>query len=193
MGAASCQPQGFRCIHTGAHLPDARWAPRLPVLADQAEGKKVPTGQASGANMQVPTGQAPGAQVPADLAQGMQVPGGQAPGATMQVPAGQSPGANLQVPTTGQAPGVQVPAGSAPDIIERAIRMDQPMGSGHPSKASHSQWRPGPKSGVGSWLKIFLTATLLTRTHNVRVPALSAGAGGSSTFVHAVSQQVIYR
>ena len=84
-------------------------APRLPVLADQAEGKKVPTGQASGANMQVPTGQAPGAQVPA--------------GATMQVPAGQSPGANLQVPTTGQAPGVQVPAGSAPDIIERAIRM----------------------------------------------------------------------
>ena len=40
-------------------------APRLPVLADQAEGIKVPTGQASGANMQVPTGQAPGA-----LAQG---------------------------------------------------------------------------------------------------------------------------
>ena len=44
----------------------------------------------------------------------------------------------------------------------------QPMGSGHPSKASHSQCRPGPKSGVGSWLKIFLTATLFTRTHSVR-------------------------
>ena len=24
MGAASCQPQGFKCIHTGAHLPGAR-------------------------------------------------------------------------------------------------------------------------------------------------------------------------
>ena len=106
-------------------------APLLPVLADQAEGKKVPTGQASGANMQVPTGQAPGAQLPA----------GHAPGATMHVPAGQ-------------------------------------------------QCRPGPKSGVSSWLKILLTANLFTRTHSVRVPALSAGAGGSSTFVYAVSQQV---
>ena len=67
----------------------------------------------------------------------------------------------------------------------------QPMGSGHPSKASHSQCRPGPTSGVSSWLNIFLTATLFTRTHSVRVPALSAGAGGSSTFVHAVSQQVL--
>ena len=65
------------------------------------------------------------------------------------------------------------------------------MGSGHPSKASHSQCRPGPKSGLSSWLKIFLTANLFTRTHSVRVPALSAGAGGSSTFVHAVSQQVL--
>ena len=54
------------------------------------------------------------------------------------------------------------------------------MGSGHPSKAS-----------VSSWLEIFLTANLLTRTHSVRVPAFSAGAGGSSTFVHAVSQQVL--
>ena len=67
----------------------------------------------------------------------------------------------------------------------------QSMGSGHPSKASHSQCRPGPKSGVSSWLKIFLTANLFTRTQSVRVPALSAGAGGSSTFVHAVSQQVL--
>ena len=49
----------------------------------------MPTGQATGANMQVPTGQAPRAQVPADLAQGMQAPAGQAAGATMQVPAGQ--------------------------------------------------------------------------------------------------------
>ena len=56
----------------------------------------------------------------------------------------------------------------------------QSMGSGHPSKAS-----------VSSWLEIFLTANLLTRTHSVRVPAFSAGAGGSSTFVHAVSQQVL--
>ena len=80
-------------------------APRLPVLADQAEGIKVPTGQASGANMQVPTGQAPGAQVPADL----------------QVPAGPAPGTTLQVPTTGQAPGVQVPAGSAPDIYVLSV------------------------------------------------------------------------
>ena len=42
-----------------------------------------------------------------------------------------------------------------------------------------------------SWLGIFPTANLLTRTRSVRVPALSAGAGGSSTFVHAVSQQVL--
>ena len=67
----------------------------------------------------------------------------------------------------------------------------QPMGSGHPSKASHSQCRPGLKSGVSSCLKIFLTANLFTRTHSVRVPALSAGAGASSTSVHAVSQQVL--
>ena len=67
----------------------------------------------------------------------------------------------------------------------------QPMGSGHPSKASHSQCRPGPKSGVSSPLKIFRTANLFTRTHSVRVPALSARAGGSSTFVHAVSQQLL--
>ena len=39
--------------------------------------------------------------------------------------------------------------------------------------------------------QIFLTANLFTRTHSVRVPAFSAGAGGSSTFVHAVSQQVL--
>ena len=133
---------GFRCKHAGAH------------------------------------GQAPGAQVPADLAQGIQVPAGQAPGATMQVPAGQAPGANLQVPTTGQAPGVQVPAGSAADIYVLSVwapgpckpppvrYTTQPMGSGHPSKASHSQCRPGPKSGVSSWLKIFLTANLFTRTHS---------------------------
>ena len=57
----------------------------------------------------------------------------------------------------------------------------QPMGSGHPSKASHSQCRPG----------LFPTASLFTRTHCVRVPALSAGVGGSSTFVHAVPQQVL--
>ena len=55
-------------------------------------------------------------------------------------------------------------------------------------KASHSQ-RPGPKSGVSSWLKIL--AALFTGSHSVRVPSLSAGAGGSSTFVHAVSQQVL--
>ena len=50
---------------------------------------------------------------------------------------------------------------------------------------------PVSKSGVSSWLKIFLTANLFTRTHSVRVPAFSAGAGGSSKFVHAVSQQVL--
>ena len=77
-------------------------------------------------------------------------------------------------------------SGSVPPVTRPS-----PMGSGHPSKASHSQCRPGPKSGVSSWLKIFLTANLFTRTHSVRVPALSAGAGGSSTFVHAVSQQVL--
>ena len=97
---------------------------------------------------------------------------------------------------------MQVPAGSAADIYICAVRMGsgsvstyensdttQPMGSGHQSKASHSQCRPGPKSGVSSWLKIFLTANLFTRTHSVRVLVLSAGAGGSRTFVHAVSQQ----
>ena len=95
---------------------------------------------------------------------------------------------------------MQVPAGSAPDIYVLSVWAPGPcpvtrpnpwMGSGHPSKVSHSQCRPGPKSGVSSWLKIFFAANLFTRTHSVRVPALSAGAGGSSTFVHAVPQQVL--
>ena len=67
----------------------------------------------------------------------------------------------------------------------------RPYATGHLSKASHSQCRPGPKSGVSSWLRTFFTANLFTRTHGVRVPALSAGAGGSSTFIHAVPQQVL--
>ena len=44
---------------------------------------------------------------------------------------------------------------------------------------------------MSSWLRTFFTANLFTRTHGVRVPALSAGAGGSSTFIHAVPQQVL--
>ena len=67
----------------------------------------------------------------------------------------------------------------------------RPHNSGHLSKDSHLKCRPGPKSGVSSWLRTFLTANLFTRTHGVRVPALSAGAGGSSTFIHAVPQQVV--
>ena len=73
-----------------------------------------------------------------------------------------------------------------------ASETTQPMGSGHPSKASHSQCRPGPKSGVSSWLKIFLTANLFTRTHSVRVPALSAGAWGKQHIrPRCFSQQVL--
>ena len=67
----------------------------------------------------------------------------------------------------------------------------RPHAAGHLSKASHSQCRPGPKSGVSSWLRTFFTANLFTRTHGVRAPAVSAGAGGSSTFIHAVPQQVL--
>ena len=134
LGPVSPKASGaFRQVPTCRAQDAYALAPRLPVLADQAEGKKVPTDQVSSANMQVPTGQAPGA--------------------AMQVPAGQAPGANLQVPTTDQAPGVQVPAGSAPDIYVLSVYVPptsdttQSMGLGHPSKASHSQCRPGPKSG----------------------------------------------
>ena len=90
-----------------------------------------------------------------------------------------------------QAPDLYVYGLRVHVYVPPTIYTTQPMGLGHPSKASHSQCRHGPKSGVSSWLKIFLTANLFTRTHSVRVPALSAGAGGSSTFVHAVSQQVL--
>ena len=43
----------------------------------------------------------------------------------------------------------------------------RPYATGHLSKASHSQCRPGPKSGVSSWLRTFFTANLFTRTHGV--------------------------
>ena len=75
--------------------------------------------------------------------------------------------------------------------VDRCAAVFRPYATGHLSKASHSQCRPGPKSGVSSWLRTFFTANLFTRSHGVRVPALSAGAGGSSTFIRAVPQQVL--
>lgn len=75
--------------------------------------------------------------------------------------------------------------------VARCGAVFRPQDSGHLRNDSHLQCRPGPKSGVSSWLRTFPDAHLFTRTHGVRVPALSAGAGGSSTFIHAVSQQVL--
>ena len=49
LSAPRLQVHSHRCPLAGRRM---HTAPRLPVLADQAEGKKVPTGQASGANMQ---------------------------------------------------------------------------------------------------------------------------------------------
>ena len=49
----------------------------------------------------------------------------------------------------------------------------RPYATGHLSKASHSQCRPGPKSGVSSWLRTFFTVDLFTRTHGVRVKLVS--------------------
>ena len=41
--------------------------------------------------------------------------------------------------------------------------------------------RPGPKSGVRSWLRNLILMTILARPYGVRVPAQAAWAGGGST------------
>ena len=100
---------------------------------------------------------------------------------------------------------MQVPAGSAADIYiyiyvlsvwapgpcprMRTVTRPNPWAQDTKAKLVIRSAGLVPSPGVSSWLKIFLTANLFTRTHSVRVLVLSAGAGGSRTFVHAVSQQ----
>ena len=49
--------------------------------------------------------------------------------------------------------------------------------------------RPGPKSGVRSWLRHLILMTIIARPYGVRVPAQAAWAGGGSTFAPMCTQQ----
>ena len=49
--------------------------------------------------------------------------------------------------------------------------------------------RPGPKSGVRSWLRNFILMTIIARPYGVRVPAQAAWAGGGSTVAPMCTQQ----
>ena len=180
MGAASCQPQGFRCIHTGARRKmHTHWLHVYRCSQTRLKAYRCPPSR-----LQVQTCRWPQARLQVHRCPQTWLrarrPGSRCNHAGTRRPVSRCKLAGARYPY-GLRVRVYVPPTSD---------TTQPMGSGHPSKG-HSQCRPGPKSGVISWLKIFLTATLFTKTHSVRVPALSAGAGGSSTFVHAVSQQVL--
>ena len=65
---------------------------------------------------------------------------------------------------------------------------------GHDFKACSSATttpysRPGPKSGVSSWLRNLILMTIIARPYGVRVPAQAAWAGGGSTVAPMCTQQ----
>ena len=149
MGAASCQPQGFwyllgaRCIRTGSTFT-VYWCSQTRLKAYRC----LP------ARLQVQTCRCPQARLHVHRCPQTWLRACKRPQARLQVQPCRYPQAR-----TGQAPGVQVPAGSAPDCpyglrirvyVPPTTDTTQPMGSEHPSKASHSQCRPGPKSRVSS-------------------------------------------
>ena len=67
----------------------------------------------------------------------------------------------------------------------------RPHDSGHLSKDSQLQCRPGPKSGVSSWLRTFLTANLVYQDSWCEGASSFRRGWGKHTFIHAVPQQVL--
>ena len=135
MGAASCQAQGFKCIHTGAHLPGARCI---------RTGSTFTGARRPPARLQVQTCRCPQARLQVHRCPQTWLRACRCTQVRLQVQPCRYPHARLQAQTCRCA--IRMGSGSV-YTYPPTSHTTQPMGSGHPGKASHSQCRPVPSAG----------------------------------------------